>query len=360
MEKLTIALLFWGESPEHDVSLQSAKNIFHALDPQKYNIILIGISPDGKRYLQKEHIFDLETPYIQENDMRVTLVPWDKWILINLETATKQTLDVVFPILHGTFGEDGTIQWLCKLAHVPFVGAGVLGSSVGMDKHIMKSLLHDAWLPLWKYLALSSHEQIPDFHQVQKKLGNIIFIKPANMGSSVWVHKVNNHKQYLEALQDAFTYDTKILLEEYIDGREIECAVLGNEYPQASLPGEVVANTEFYSYEAKYINSFQTKIPADIPHDMITKVQALAIKTFQVLNCEGLGRVDIFLKKNGKLIINEINTLPWFTKISMYPQLREATGISYTDLIDTLIQLAWERFQKEQILQRTYHTKNTS
>jgi D-alanine-D-alanine ligase len=262
-------------------------------------------------------------------------------------------LDVVFPILHGPYGEDGTVQGLLKLAGLPFVGAGVLASAVGMDKDVMKRLLRDAGLPICKFRAIKSHEKIPGFNEVTSELGCPVFIKPANMGSSVGVSKVNDEKEYLTAVLQAFCFDAKILLEEFVPGRELECSVLGNEEPAASVVGEIKSTHEFYSYDAKYIDESGAvlEIPAKISEEISSRVRELAIKTFQAVECEGLGRVDFFLKENNEIIVNEINTMPGFTTTSMYPKLWEASGISYSQLIDRLIELALKRFEKEKKLQ---------
>jgi len=263
-------------------------------------------------------------------------------------------VDVIFPVLHGPFGEDGSMQGLLKLSGVPFVGAGVLGSAVGMDKDVMKRLLRDAGIKIGKFITLKNNEKV-DFNKIKKELGLPIFIKPANMGSSVGVSKVRNENEFKKAVKKAFTFDVKIIIEEFINGREIECSVLGNDKPMASIPGEVIASHEFYSYNAKYIdeNGATVQIPAKLEKNIQKKIQELAIKTFQVLNCEGLGRVDFFLKKNGEIFVNEINTLPGFTNISMYQKLWAASGIPQNKLLDRLIDLAIERFNKEQKLKTT-------
>jgi len=260
-------------------------------------------------------------------------------------------LDVIFPVLHGPFGEDGTVQGLLKLANVPFVGSGVLGSAVGMDKDIMRRLLRDAGLPIAKFLVFENKINC-NFNKITKKLGLPFFVKPANLGSSVGVNKVKNKKDFSKAVSEAFQYDKKITVEEYINGREIECSILGNENPMVSVPGEIILKDDFYSYKTKYVSKTgaSLEIPAKISQHLTKKIQALAIKTFKVLSCEGLSRVDFFLKKNGEIIINEINTIPGFTSISMYPRLWKASGISYSKLIDKLIQLAIQRFKREQKL----------
>ncbi|MFA6306890.1 MAG: D-alanine--D-alanine ligase [Patescibacteria group bacterium] len=362
MKKINIGILFGGKSAEHEVSLQSAKNIFEAIDKKKYNPILIGIDKSGKWLLSdsSKFLLNADNPKLirlnQASD-HVALVPQSGGKISNLfHKGKKKSIDVIFPILHGPFGEDGTVQGLLKLANIPFVGASVLGSAVGMDKDVMKRLLRDAGLPIGKFITLNSGDKIPGYKTIAEKIGMPCFIKPANMGSSVGVSKVNSQGEYLKAIKNAWQYDTKILIEEYIKGREIECSVLGNANPIASVPGEVTPSHEFYSYEAKYLDEKGAilEIPAKLPSQTIKKIQALAVKTFKTLSCEGPGRVDFFLKKNGDIIVNEINTMPGFTKISMYPKLWEASGIAYAELIDKLIQLAIERFNKEQNLKTNY------
>ncbi len=361
-KKINIGILFGGKSAEHEVSLQSAKNVFDAIDKEKYNPILIGIDKSGKWLLNNESKFLLNTDdpkliKLNQSSDSVALVPQSAGEISNFSnTSQSLKIDVVFPILHGPFGEDGTVQGLLKLANLPFVGASVLGSAVGMDKDVMKRLLRDAGIPIGKFIVLKSHEAIPDFQKIKDKIGMPFFVKPANMGSSVGVNKIHDDSEYKNGLLKAFDFDTKIILEEFVKGREIECSVLGNENLIASTPGEVISNHEFYSYDAKYIDEHGAvlDIPAKITIQTTKQIQELAIKTFQTLSCEGLGRVDFFLKDDGEVIVNEINTIPGFTKISMYPKLWEASGISYTDLIDRLIQLAIDRFNKEQKLKTSY------
>jgi D-alanine-D-alanine ligase len=262
-------------------------------------------------------------------------------------------LDVIFPVLHGPFGEDGTVQGLLKLANIAFVGAGVLGSAVGMDKDVMKRLLRDAGIPIARFIAVSRYSsKQTGFDDVRGRLGLPLFVKPANLGSSVGIHKVSHRNQFERAVRDAFNYDNKILVEECINGREIECSVLGNDKPIASVPGEILPRHEFYSYEAKYLdeNGAVLEIPAKLLPDTAERIRQLAIQTFSVLCCEGMARVDFFLRNGKEIIVNEINTIPGFTRISQYPKLWEATGISYTELIDRLIQLAIERFEREKRL----------
>src|SRR3990170_5289184 len=307
--KLKIAILFGGKSAEHEISLLSAKNIVEAMDKDKYDILLIGISKAGQWILQEgpQTKWPKSIP-AKRAGKKVVIVPGKKGAeLVELSGGRRLgPVDVVFPVLHGPFGEDGTIQGLLKLANVPFVGAGVLGSAVGMDKDVMKRLLRDAGIPIGRFLTIKEKD-IPTYEAVVKNLGLPFFIKPANMGSSVGVSKVSEKKDFDKAIREAFKYDRKILIEENIAGREIECSVLGNDDPIASVPGEVISNHDFYSYEAKYIDEHGAalEIPAKLPDDIVKKVQELAIKTFKTLTCEGLGRVDFFLKKNGDVLVNE-------------------------------------------------------
>jgi D-alanine-D-alanine ligase len=362
-KKLTVGILFGGKSAEHEVSLQSAKNVYDAIDRSKFEPVLIGIDKGGKWHSMGDSLSLLNAGDPRRISLSssgggpVALVPESAGLLA--ECGPK--LDVIFPILHGPFGEDGTVQGLLKLADVPFVGAGVLGSAVGMDKDVMKRLFRDAGIPIGKFLTLRSHEPLPSFAEIKTALGIPAFIKPANMGSSVGISKVHNEAEFSAAVKDAFQYDTKIIIEEYIQGREIECAVLGNENPMASVPGEIIPTHEFYSYEAKYLdeNGATLEIPAKLDADTQKRIQELSVKAFETLCCEGLARIDFFLKENGEVLINEINTMPGFTKISMYPKLWEASvsaggGIGYTELISRLIELAVKKFEKEKGLKITY------
>jgi D-alanine-D-alanine ligase len=365
MKKTVVGILFGGKSAEHEISLLSAKNIYEALDREKFEPVLIGIDKNGRWLLSGDAEKFLLCP---DNPALISLNPAGKAVALQPETggilAGSETakdagktfssiqVDVVFPVLHGPFGEDGTIQGFLKLADIPFVGAGVLGSAAGMDKDVMKRLMRDAGIPIGKFLVIKSHEKSLSFADVEKALGVPFFLKPANMGSSIGIHKVCDEKEYSAALADAFLYDTKVIIEEFIPGREIECAVLGNDNPIASIPGEIIPSHEFYSYDAKYLDEdgAALEIPAKLDENTVKRIQELSIKVFQALCCEGLSRVDFFLKENGELVVNEINSMPGFTKISMYPKMMEASGISYTELITRLIELALERFEKEQRL----------
>jgi D-alanine-D-alanine ligase len=260
-------------------------------------------------------------------------------------------IDVVFPVLHGPFGEDGTVQGLLKLANLPFVGAGVLGSAVGMDKDVMKRLLRDAEIPVGKFLVFQRGDTL-SYGKIKKQLGLPLFVKPANLGSSVGISKVSKKREFRAAIDEAFRYDNKVIIEEYIDGREIECSVLGNDEPAASLPGEIVVRHDFYSYDAKYIDDqgARLEIPAKLSRSVIRKIRKIAVRAYKALCCEGMARVDFFVQANGRVLVNEINTSPGFTKISMYPKMWEASGLSYPRLIDRLIRLALERARCERRL----------
>lgn len=364
MDKIRLGIIFGGKSAEHEVSLQSAKNIIAALDQEKYEIVLIGMDKKGRWYLNQASQFLLNDHNprlirLNKSNQEVALIPGEQsHQLFNLaEGRSLGKIDVIFPVLHGPYGEDGTIQGLLKLANIPFVGAGVLGSAVGMDKDVMKRLLRDAGLPIPRFLVCEqeTREQL-DFAELKRELGLPFFLKPANLGSSVGISKVKSAEDFKIALARARQFDNKIMIEEYIKGREIECSVLGNEQPIASLPGEILPQAEFYSYEAKYIDEQGAllDIPAQLPGDLVQKVQELAIKSFQVLCCRGMARVDFFLTEEDELIINEINTIPGFTRISMYPKLWEVSGLPYPDLIDRLIELALEQHAREQRLRTSY------
>ena len=363
-EKIRVGILFGGKSAEHEISIMSAKNIVAAINRDKYQVFLMGITKNGKWCIGKSAELMLEggsksgQDIIPENDI-LALVPGesDSKIVSLADSQKNPGVDVVFPVLHGPMGEDGTVQGLLKLAGIPFVGSGVLGSSVGMDKDVMKRLFRDSNIPIARFRVILSHEKdAVAFDETAERLGLPLFIKPANMGSSVGVHKVNNREEFDAALNDAFGFDSKVVVEEFIRGREIECAVLGNENPIASIPGEICTQHDFYSYDAKYIdeNGAVLRIPAELPEDIREKIRALAIKSFKSLCCEGLARVDFFLKDDGSVIVNEVNTIPGFTSISMYPMLWKASGIPYDKLIDHLIQLAMERYDKEKSLRTDY------
>jgi len=364
MKKINVGILFGGKSTEHEVSLQSAKNVIDALDKDKYDVTLIGIDKSGRWYLNDSSHFLINSSNpkliaLNKTNKNVTFVPGveSKQLVCVSDINLRENIDVVFPILHGPYGEDGTVQGLLKLSNLPFVGAGVLGSAIGMDKDVTKRLLRDVGVPIAKFVVVHAWEREQcNFISTSQELGLPLFIKPANTGSSVGVSKINNETDFESALDKAFEFDNKVLIEEFIQGREIECSVLGNEVPIASGVGEVITQRDFYSYEAKYIdeNGALLEIPANIPVKLVESIQEMAIKTFKILCCEGMARVDFFLTKDNKLIVNEVNTIPGFTNISMYPKLWEISGISYSQLIDRLIQLALDRHARDKRLRTSF------
>lgn len=351
-KKLKLAIIFGGRSAEHEVSIISARNILKAIDKNKYDITLVGIDKIGN-WLNFSHreLLSGDAELFSKKSLNDLAIPFSKDNKFYLQIRGKnKNIEVVFPVLHGPFGEDGTIQGLFKIYNVPFVGPGVLGSAVGMDKDVAKRLFREAGLPIGKFLTYYTIDKNKiSFQEIKDELGLPFFIKPANLGSSVGISKVRDEKEFKKAIRLAFGYDSKIVIEEFIQGKEIECAVLGNEKPQASTVGEIIPNHDFYSYEAKYLdeNGAKMKIPADVSRELIKEFQDLSIKVFKTLNCEGLGRVDFFLTEDNKIYVNEINTIPGFTSISMYPKLWEASGLSYQKLIDKVINLAINRFKSE-------------
>jgi D-alanine-D-alanine ligase len=356
MAKLRVGLLYGGRSGEHEVSVLSANSVITAIDKDKYEVYPIGITKDGQ-WLPGQ----LPQPLVASQDLQVRLLndgttAGDNTAALTLEnregrmlSSLCETLDVIFPVMHGPFGEDGTIQGLLEVMNIPYVGGGVLASAVGMDKAIMKAVFQQKGLPVGAYLVYLRKE-LANFPrvatEVESELGYPCFVKPANLGSSVGISKAHDRESLQRALVYAAEFDRKIVVEKMLTGREIECAVLGNDEPQASVPGEVIPCAEFYDYEAKYVlGDSKLVIPAELTPELVVKVQALAVRAFKAVDCSGLARVDFFADgAANRLYINEINTLPGFTRISMYPKLWEATGIEYVDLIDRLIQLALERF----------------
>ena len=310
--KLRVAVLYGGRSGEHEISIRSAEAIMAAMDPEKYEIVRLFITAEGK---------------------------WEPRA-IQPEPGANPGIDVVFPALHGTFGEDGTMQGLLELADLPYVGAGVLASSVAMDKEITKRLCRQSGLPMVDYVVLWRGDL--DF---ESPFGYPVFVKPANLGSSVGISKARDAAQLASALQAAAQFDRKIIVERAILGREFECSVIGNDSPRASLPCEILPSREFYDYEDKYLlNQARTVLPADLPAARLEEIRRLAVACYVAVSCEGMARVDFLMEgSSGPLYINEINTIPGFTSISMYPKMWEATGIGYSELIDRLIQLALER-----------------
>lgn len=350
MEKTKVGIIFGGKSAEHEVSLQSAKNIIDALDREMFVPILIGIDKDGNW-----HEYNEDSYLVNKNDpKKIALNEPKQAIQLHLGDLVREdniltTLDVLFPIVHGSLGEDGSLQGMLEMLNLPYVGPNVLSSSICMDKDIAKKLLQLAGINVAKAVTVTKSEKGSIcYEEIAKQLGETVFIKPANQGSSVGVSKVSTEEEFNQGLEEAFLYDHKLVIEEAIQGREIEVSVLGNEDPIASVPGEILPQTEFYSYESKYIDEKGAKLemPAKLPEELAEKLKSEAIKAFQTLQCEGLARVDFFVTENETIYVNELNTLPGFTKISMYPKLWELSGISYTDLITRLLNLALERHKR--------------
>ena len=395
MKKLRVGILFGGRSGEHEVSLLSAASVLHAIDKNKYEVVPIGITKDG-RWLTAEHAENLlqgkivlESRQLRAGDPNTTpaaavlargesvivppepvhrqsgLVPFQSDTALTRRASDRAiNVDVIFPVVHGTFGEDGTSQGLLELADIAYVGAGVLGSAAGMDKDVMKSLFIAAGIPIVKHVTIlrGAWETEPKKIQklVESKLNYPVFVKPANLGSSVGISKARNRTELGPAIEEAAKFDRKIVIEQGVGGkkkkaREIECSVLGNDEPSASVPGEIVPGKEFYDYTAKYLDEgSQLIIPAKLSKADTKRVQELAIAAFKAVDCSGLARVDFLMepdsqtksgKKSGKIYLNEINTMPGFTAISMYPKLWAASGLAYADLIDRLIQLGIERHE---------------
>jgi D-alanine-D-alanine ligase len=361
--KKRVVILFGGRSGEHEVSIVSATSVFRALDRSKYEVTLVGIDKQGHWLLPNETrlLAQSSNPKLvslNQNSDASSVLPFDvdrKLLVLDAKGApiagSEFRADVVIPILHGTNGEDGTLQGLLELANVPYVGSGVLGSALCMDKDVAKRVLRDAGLPIVPFMVAKRHEFKNDAKKIvnaaAQRFGFPFFVKPANLGSSVGVGKIKSERDAIEKIEAALSFDSKVLIEQAIDARELECAVLGNNDPQASVVGEIVPQQEFYSYEAKYVdeNGAVLKIPAsDIDPTLEARVRKLAVEAFKALECSGMARVDFFLdRKSGELFVNELNTIPGFTPISMYPKLWEASGLSYSKLLDRLIELALER-----------------
>lgn len=356
MNKLNLGVIFGGKSAEHEISLISAKNIIDAANKDKYNICPIGISKRGEflAYLGDNYILDFEDVRkvrLGNNGTPVTFSLGESNELIGvLDKNIKIKLDVIFPVLHGTYGEDGKIQGLLEMADIPYVGAGVSGSAIGMDKDVAKRLLERSGVNIAKFICFNFDEQTKIcFDHIKEKLRLPFFLKPANAGSSVGIYKITDQIDFVDKIEDAFRYSNKILFEETIVGREIEISLLGNENPIASLPGEVIPNDVFYSYDAKYVNENGAafEIPVKLSAKLIKTIQEESIKIYKSLNCEGMARIDGFITENDRYVFNEINTIPGFTSISMYPKLWNVSGIQTVDLIDRLIQYAIEKYNRE-------------
>ncbi len=384
-KKLRVGVLFGGRSGEHEISLLSAASVLNAIDKTKYDVVPIGITKDGS-WVTSTHAKALLQGKPQPSVLRagdpeatsaaavlaqgsaivVPPVPGRSRSMVPFQTETSEVsrrwtdrsinVDVIFPVLHGTFGEDGTIQGLLELADIAYVGAGVLGSACGMDKHVMKQLFRAAGLPIVRHVTIlrADWEANPKKAQklIESKLKYPVFVKPANLGSSVGISKARNRAELAPAMKEAALYDRKIVIEQGVGGkkhkaREIECSVLGNDNPSASVPGEIVPSTEFYDYKAKYQDEgSRLIIPAKLSKTQSKQVQQLAISAFQAVDCSGLARVDFLMDPvSKKFYVNEINTMPGFTSISMYPKLWDASGLPYTELIDRLIRLGIERHE---------------
>jgi D-alanine-D-alanine ligase len=354
--KLRVGIIFGGRSGEHEVSIASAAAIFKHLDPDRYDAVPIKIAKDGRWALGGDAPKALSAADVhKQHGVERALVPVDPSAALE-----NSGIDVVFPVLHGPYGEDGTVQGLLELANVPYVGAGVLGSAVGMDKAVMKALFAAANLPIVPHVTVLRREWDRDSAgvtgAVARNLGYPVFVKPANLGSSVGISKAASDGALADAMRLAFDFDRKVVIEAGVaDAREIECAVLGNDEPEASVPGEIIVTHAdgFYSYAAKYLdpNGASWQIPADLPADVAALVRRLSIEAFKALELAGMARVDFFVgRQSGTVFLNEVNTIPGFTTISMYPKMWEATGLSYPALLDRLIALAVERHAEKQRL----------
>lgn len=356
--KKSVAIVFGGQSSEHEVSLQSARNVINAIDRDSHELVLIGIDKSGRwlRFEESDYLLNPTDP------ARISLSPAGKVLALLPGDAGAQFMeiesgkrlarvDVVFPLIHGAYGEDGALQGLLRFVATPCVGPDVLASAACMDKDVTKRLLRDAGIAVAPFVVLT-RGQTARFDELAARLGLPMFVKPANQGSSVGVSKVTDEAGLNAAVALAFEYDHKVLIEQGIVGHEVECAVLGNHEPQVSVCGEVVANDEFYAYDTKYLNDGQARIaiPADMPAQLSDQVRDVALQAYRVLGCAGLSRVDFFVTDDHQIIINEVNTMPGFTSISMYPKLWQASGLTYPALIDRLITLALERAEESRLL----------
>jgi D-alanine-D-alanine ligase len=360
MSRIRVGLLCGGQSAEHEVSLQSVQNIIDALDTTRFDVVVIAIDKNGRWYLCDSgqflrHAHDPSRVTLRAEGLeRVMLPPWSSPGFISAKSGQlRAQVDVLFPVLHGPYGEDGTIQGMLKLSQVPFVGAGVLASALTMDKVFAKRLLREAGIPHAAGRGIHRDEN-PSFQEFETAYGLPLFVKPANLGSSVGISVVSNAADFSEALENAFRYDHMVVVEEAIAGKEVECGVLGDTSPIASVVGQVEPKHGFYSYEAKYLDpdGAKLRIPADISNQEAECVRRLSLESFQLFGCSGLARVDFFVRE-GQVILNEINTLPGFTRISMYPRLWEASGVPYSELITRLLENAIERASRDSQLQKT-------
>ena len=364
VKKLQLSVLCGGESTEHEISIRSAKNIVSALNMNKYDVTVIYITPQGE-WLLLNSVPDFlskgpEVLWKAGQGEPITVVlgdhvkPWQSLVHPDRHYST----ECVFPVLHGTHGEDGTLQGLLDLLHVPYVSAGVQSSAMCMQKEVTKQMLRFAGIAVPDWYVIHTGDVLTGLYEkLSAQYGKELFVKPASLGSSVATIGIKDKTQFNTAVQNALRYDERVLVEPRIIGREIECAVLGNNEPKASLPGEIVVQHDYYSYEAKYIDPTGANIiiPASFPEPIIQEIQAIAIKAFTVMYCTGMARVDFFVVNDEKILVNELNTIPGFTNISMYPKMWEASGLSYTHLLDELITLALDRHRFRQSLTRIYH-----
>lgn len=355
-KKKKVAILYGGRSVEHGVSVNSARNIYEYIDKERFEPLTIGITKTGQWHLTNGVTKDIE----QGKALGLILDAQHPGFML-LSSGDRMKADIIFPVLHGTDGEDGSIQGLIRAMDIPMVGTGVLGSSISMNKIVAKKLLKAADLPVTRFLAYHYTEQGEiSFNDVKKELGLPFMVKSASLGSSVGVSKVKNEADFDKAIAEAFRYDDSLLIEEFITGREIECAILGNNPPEASNPGEIVINKkyEFYTFDAKYVDpeAVRIDVPADLPKKPAEKIREVCVKAYQALHCEDFSRVDLFLTEDGSIYINEINTIPGFTNSSMYPMMWKERGVSFTDLISKLLDLAEERYDRSKRIEREFNS----
>lgn len=355
-KKKKVAILFGGRSVEHGVSVNSARNIFDHIDKDRFEPLPIGITKSGQWYLTSGVTKDIG----QGKALGLILDAQSPGFIL-VSSGDRVKADVIFPVLHGTDGEDGSIQGMIKAMDIPMVGTGVLGSSISMNKIIAKRLLKDAGLPVTDFVSFHHTEKEKiDFKAIKKTLGLPLMVKSASLGSSVGVNKVKNEKEFDKAVEDSFRYDDSILMEEFIKGREIECAILGNHPPEASYPGEIVINSkyDFYTFDAKYVDpdAVRINVPAKLDAKISQKVRDICLKAYKTLRCEDFSRVDLFLTEEGKVYINEINTIPGFTNSSMFPMMWNERGIGFTELISRLLDLAVERYDRGKRIEREFNS----
>ena len=359
IKKIRVGIIFGGRSGEHEVSFCSASSIIKAIDKDKYTVVPIGITKEGRWISPQDSVLALQSGKIKGKSTVILVNDPSGKALVRIDnnqrldkSSALERLDVIFPVLHGPYGEDGTVQGLLELADIPYVGAGVTASAISMDKDLMKTIFKQRDLPILKWMTIKRKEWQKDKEEIlsliQDDFEYPLFVKPTNLGSSVGITKVHKKEELEKAIDLASSYDRKILIEEGLEeAREIECSVLGNDEPQTSVVGEVKPAGEFYDYDSKYIDKeTQLIVPADLPDGVSRKVQEIALRAFKAVDAAGMARVDFFVsKKENKIYLSEINTIPGFTSVSMYPRLWEASSIPYSELIDRLIQLALERYQ---------------